>query len=104
MEFATLSQMFIWDMIVLLFSAFSSLYLVFGMLVIARKRYLFLLSGVSVLWGTVFYPFSIQSAVFHLFDSMAYWGARVSFLGQIRSALLLWSLFLFRFPQLSLLP
>jgi hypothetical protein len=57
--------MFSWDMIVLLFSAFFSLYLVFGMLVIARKRYLFLLEwSFCFLRGTVFYPSSIQTAVF----------------------------------------
>jgi hypothetical protein len=96
--------MFSWDMIVLLFSAFFSLYLVFGMLVIARKRYLFLLE-----WSFCFFkgnsisPFQHSNRSFHLFDSMAYWGARFPFLEQIRSASLLWSLFLFRFPQLFLL-
>jgi hypothetical protein len=66
MEFATLSQMFFWDMIVLLFSAFSSLYLVFGMLVIARKRYLFLLEWSSCFKGNSFFTLPASNPQFFI--------------------------------------
>jgi len=45
--------MFFWDVAILLFSTFSSLYLVVGMSVMTSGRYLFYRSGVFVFRETV---------------------------------------------------
>jgi hypothetical protein len=85
MEFATPSQMFFWDMVVLLFSAFSSLHLIVGMSVIARERYLFLLEWSFSSNGNFLTLPASNPEFFICFDSMAYWERDFSFLSKLGS-------------------